>query len=321
MSNGTQKSLVRILSLTLLVLLFGTSSGRLSPSQDAYLAEDSRQGRSYQQVSTPVPTTEALLIDLSSTPVATTVPTQEPAPPTAVPTEEPTPTAEPAESGRGTFTVPENTTGASILVERGPADKRYVALTFDAGEGAGYTTEILDFLKEHGIKASFGTTGEWARENPELIQRIVNEGHLLFNHSESHRSWTGVSPATTPLTDAERTQQVVDADKAVEEIANWSMQPFWRPPYGDYDGPGQVLLAQLGYDYTLWWTCDSLAWNGYTADQIVEWCGPNTSRGGPGAIILMHVSQEQDYLSLDQLVADYEAEGFEFVTIDKMIED
>ena len=238
---------------------------------------------------------------------------------TPIPTAEPTPAPTPPPTGRGSFPVPENTSGASLIIERGPADQRTVALTFDAGEGPGYTAQILDLLKAEGIHASFGTTGEWARANPDLILRIVEEGHLLFNHSESHRSWDGRSPGTEPLTDAERTAQVMDAHNAVVEIAEYEMSPFWRPPYGDYDAEGQVLLASLGYDYTLWWTCDSLGWSGSSAQEIAEWCGPTTDNGGPGAIILYHVSQEQDYLSLEQVIGEYRNEGYQFVTVDKMI--
>lgn len=300
---------LRVFALIVLVIA-ATSGGRqLVPMHD--------------QVSTPnlaqlnPPTVTATTLPTNAI-IVTPTPTQQS--PTQVPTVAPTvqPTEMP-EQGRGNFVVPENTTDQSIIVERGPTDKNYVALTFDAGEGRGYTEEILDFLKEHGIHASFGTTGEWARENPDLIKRILDEGHLLFNHSESHQSWTGESPGTEPLTDEQRTEEILGVEQAVDDIAGWSMQPFWRPPYGDWDPEGQVLLKSLGYDYTLYWTCDSLGWNGLTAEEIAEWCGPDTERTGPGAIILFHVAQEQDFQSLQYIVEEYSAQGYEFVTMDKMI--
>lgn len=285
-------------------------------------------GRHLATLDEPTPTPDLAAVPTTTVPpvvdLSTSEPTQPPTPtptalpPTPVPTVPPTP--EP-EQGRGSFPVPENTTGSSIIVERGPRDKKYVALTFDAGEGPGYTAEILDFLKERGLHASFGATGEWARANPDLVNRILDEGHLLFNHSESHRSWTGETTDTEPLTDTERTDQVRGAEEAVLDVADWNMQPFWRPPYGAWDPEGQVLLKSLGYDYTLYWTCDSLGWYGYMADEIIEWCSPDDpARGGPGAIILFHVTQEQDYLSLPGLVDAYQAEGYEIVTMDKMIE-
>jgi peptidoglycan/xylan/chitin deacetylase (PgdA/CDA1 family) len=148
---------------------------------------------------------------------------------------------------------------------------------------------------------------------------MVDEGHMLFNHSESHKSWTGVSSGLAPLSEDQRLDELMGADIAVEESTGYTLAPFWRPPYGDYDAEGQELLAEYGYDYTLYWTCDTLAWSGTTPEEIAEMCGPDAEGGGPGAIILMHVTQESDYLSLEALVAAYEAEGYEFVTMEEMI--
>lgn len=268
--------------------------------------------------------TEVAIIDLTGTESSEPIePTSVPAQPTEEPITPPTaePTQEPATMGRGNFPVPGNTTGRSIVVERGPEDRQSVALTFDAGEGAGYTTEILDLLQQRGLKASFGVTGEWAREYPDLVNRILDEGHLLFNHSESHLSWTGASPGTEPLSIEQRAAQVTGAHDSVVDVADWNMQPFWRPPYGDLDAEGQELLATLGYDYTFWWTCDTLAWMETTASEIAARCASDTDFGGPGAIILMHVAQENDYLALEELIDDYDAAGYEFVTLDLMIGD
>jgi len=241
--------------------------------------------------------------------------------PTPAPTREPepTPTPEPEETPRPQ--PPANTTGASIIFERG--DGLEVALTFDAGEGAGYTEEILDFLAENDLKASFGITGEWAREYPELVNRMVDEGHLVINHSESHQSWTGWSSDGVPLTEDQRLDELLDAEEAIEEATGgrYVVKPYWRPPYGDYDADGQRLLAEYGYDYTLYWTCDTVAWMGTTPAEIVEKCGPAGEGGGPGAVILMHVTQEADYLSLEGLLEAYQAEGYEFVTMEEMIAD
>lgn len=315
MVSTSVASIARIVVLIVLVLGATMGGGHLVSTQTNPLSSpDSDDG------SEPVPT-EVAIIDLTGT--EPTEPTSEPDQPTAEPTASPTeePTQEPEQTGRGDFSAPENTTGRSIVIERGPEDQQWVALTFDAGEGAGYTAEILDLLQEKGLKASFGVTGEWAREHPELVNRILDEGHLLFNHSESHLSWTGASPGTELLTEEQRTEQVMGAHDAVVDVADWDMKPFWRPPYGDFDAEGQALLATLGYDYTFWWTCDTLAWMGTPADEIAAYCASDTDRGGPGAIILMHVAQEQDYLALEEIIADYDAAGYEFVTLDKMIGD
>lgn len=237
------------------------------------------------------------------------------APTVAQPTMTPTPQQTPRPQ------VPETTTGASIIVERGVSERDLVALTFDAGEGPGYADEILDFLAAEGIHASFGLTGDWMREHPDTVRRIVAEGHMIINHSDSHQSWTGASTTGVPLSEDERIDELMGAAVAAEDIAGYETAPFWRPPYGDYDAEGQALLADYGYDYTLYWTCDSLAWNGSTAQEIVERCAPDQPGGGPGAIILMHVTQEADYESLSALVAEYKAAGYEFVTMEEMIAD
>jgi peptidoglycan/xylan/chitin deacetylase (PgdA/CDA1 family) len=242
--------------------------------------------------------------------------------PTPVPTEPPTPaptsTPKPVDTPRPP--VPENPYGQSYILERGESGRMEVALTFDAGEGIGASVDILDFLDEHNIKASFGLTGEWARANPDLVQRMVDDGHHIFNHTDTHRSWTGASTTGVPLEPEDRVAELKRAEQAVLGETGYSMKPYFRPPYGDYDIEGLELLKEQGYEYTLWWTCDSLGWDGATAAEMVERCGPDGDGGGPGAIILMHVTQQEDYQALDELVGAYEAEGYTFVTMEQMIQ-
>ena len=81
----------------------------------------------------------------------------------------------------------------------GPRDVNAVALTFDTGVRAGHVPEVLDILKERGKLATFGITGVWAVTNPDLLKRIVEEGHAVINHSWSHASFTGEDTFTEPL--------------------------------------------------------------------------------------------------------------------------
>lgn len=251
----------------------------------------------------------------STLPLSTEIPTSLPA---EAPTTAPVATTAPVETPRPP--VPENPYDQSFIIERGESGRREVALTFDAGEGTGAVDEMLNFLTEHDIKVSFGITGNWARENPELLQRMVDEGHMLFNHSDTHLSWTGVSTGLDPIPDDVRISELDGADQAVLGITGYEMKPFFRPPYGDYDLPGLELLKQQGYEYTVWWTCDSLGWDGATADEVLERCGPESELGGLGGIILMHVSEKEDYLAMEQLVDAYRAEGYDFVTMEEMIQ-
>lgn len=247
-------------------------------------------------------------------------PTREPSS-TPRPTEEPTPS--PTEAPVQTPRPPAPDTGldgTSLIVERGESGRREVAFTFDAGEGAGHTAEILDILEEFGVKGSFGVTGEWVEQNPELARRIVDDGHMLINHTYDHRSWTGESTGGEPLTADERLSQVQETERIIEEVTGYETAPYFRFPYGAYDRAALDVLAEAGYDYTLWWTCDTLGWDGNSGEEIVELCGPDAEKGGPGAIILMHVVTDGDLAALPGLIEEYIADDYKIVTMEQMIQ-
>ena len=130
-------------------------------------------------------------------PSPTVPPTTAPSPtpePTDAPTTEPSPTPPPTEAPATERPLPPETgQDASVVVAYGTSGRLEVALTFDAGEGAGHTEEILDLLAEYGLVGTFGVTGQWVEQNPDLARRIVAEGHQLINHTYDHRSFTGFS--------------------------------------------------------------------------------------------------------------------------------
>ena len=188
-----------------------------------------------------------------------------------------------------------------------------VALTFDAGADRGYAERILNTLRDTGVKASFGMTGRWAEQNPDLVRRMVAEGHLLINHTYSHGSFTGTSPGTRPLTAEERRREIERTEAVIAAIAGVGLKPYFRPPYGDYDTATMVQLGQLGYGYNVMWTVDSLGWNGLTAQQIVARC---VGRTVPGAILLFHVGADsQDAAALPELIRQLRAAGYSFGTV------
>jgi peptidoglycan/xylan/chitin deacetylase (PgdA/CDA1 family) len=125
-------------------------------------------------------------------------------------------------------------TGPAVEVRRGPTDRRIIALTFDAGSDRGYTVAILDTLKAKRVHAAFGITGTWARANPSLIKRMVAEGHILVNHTDDHRSFTGYSTGTRPLTRSQRTAELAGAEAAVTAAGGPRMAPWFRPPTGTW---------------------------------------------------------------------------------------
>lgn len=256
----------------------------------------------------------------TSTSTSTTVsspPVSRPPPTVTVTTLAPTttPTAPPPVTKPRT-TVPPTTAarpGPAIVVARGSGARRVVALTFDAGSDTGHTAAILDRLAAEGIKASFGVTGRWVDANPGLTARIAREGHQLVNHTYDHKSFTGYSTGTAPLTRAQRFDQISRAETAIRSAAGVGTSGWFRPPYGDIDASVLADVGAAGYRYVAMWTVDSLGWKGITAAEITDRC---LDRAVPGAIYLFHVGEASaDVDALPAIIAGLRADGYGFVRL------
>jgi peptidoglycan/xylan/chitin deacetylase (PgdA/CDA1 family) len=201
----------------------------------------------------------------------------------------------------------------ALEVRRGNSTRQMVALTFDAGSDAGYTAQILQTLRDAGIKASFSLTGEWAQAHPDLVQAMAAGGHLLMNHSYDHPSFTGLSTGEAPLTTQQRFDELDQADAAIRSITGKTTKPYFRPPYADFDGSVLCDIYADGYNYLVMWTVDMLGWNGASGDEIVE---SSLSKAKPGAIYIMHVgSQSQDAAALPRVIDGLRAQGYSFGTV------
>ena len=207
--------------------------------------------------------------------------------------------------------------GQSVRVDRGPTECNAVTLTFDAGADRGYAELILDVLRDEKVPASFGMTGLWAEQNPDLIQRMAEEGHELINHTWSHRSFTGFSPRTRPMSVGERRFELDRTEELLVGLTGKSTRPLFRPPYGDLDAGTFRDVSDAGYDYTIMWTVDSFGWNHLPAAGIVQRC---LSRAEPGAIYIFHVGIEsEDALALETVIAGLRERGLNFVTVSDLL--
>ncbi|MFT4038947.1 MAG: polysaccharide deacetylase family protein [Thermomicrobiales bacterium] len=266
-------------------------------------------------------------------PTPTPVPTSTPVPPTATPvppTPTPAPTATPlpptataipptvAPTTAPAAEAPVGADGLAMVYEYGESGRREIALTFDAGADRGYAEEILDLLQAEGITASFGIMGQWANENPDLLQRMIDEGHMLFNHSWTHASFTGVTTQLAPLTQEERWAELQLTEQAVLALSGYQLQPWFRPPYGDYDEQSLRDLAAIGYTKVLLWSCDSRDSLGATAQQILDNC---IYTAQPGRIVLLHVgAQSEAYAALPEAIRYLREQGFSFVRADEILQ-
>jgi peptidoglycan-N-acetylglucosamine deacetylase len=214
---------------------------------------------------------------------------------------------------------PDPGTGLSTIVDRGTNGRLEVALTFDAGADTGYAAGILDLLRDEGIKATFGMTGVWAESNPDLVRRMVAEGHQLMNHTWDHSSLTGANTQMPPMTPEQVTQQLADTEAVVRDLTGYEMRPYFRPPYGDYDEESLRYLYDDGYSETIWWTCDTRGWAGWGAQQIIDYCTTNIAED---EIILLHVGAAAvgDFEALPGMIQFFRENGYSFVTIEQMLQ-
>ncbi len=255
-------------------------------------------------------------------PTATTAPTPVPtATATSTPEPSPTPTQatmSPTEVDAEAAATPTPDRSAPAQVFRKlPTSDRVVALTFDAGADVGYTEQILDTLREENVRASFGLTGKWAEQNPELARRIVEDGHLLINHTYSHRSLTGASTPSNALSYDERAEELWKTHSVLLELTGASTKPYFRPPYGDYDEQALRDVRSRGYEYNIMWSVDSLGWKGLTRAEILERVLDSLE---PGAIYLFHVgSQSQDGPALPSIISELRDRGYGFAGVDEYV--
>lgn len=192
-----------------------------------------------------------------------------------------------------------------------------VALTFDAGSDAGRTAEILRILADNHIHATFGLTGVWAQSNPALVKQIAAGGHQIVNHSWDHKSFTGYSSKTAPLTAAQITRELVETDALLGSLTGAGTHGWFRPPYGDRSTSVDQVAGAAGYRYDLMWTVDTLGWKGVSTETVVQ---RSLGALGPGEIILMHVgSASTDAAALPALIAALQARGYSFASVASMV--
>ena len=179
-----------------------------------------------------------------------------------------------------------------------------VALTFDDGPSSRYTPELLDGLKERGVKASFFLVGKNIEENSDLIRRMEAEGHLIGNHTYNHVQLDKIS-------DVSAREEILKTNNAIYEATGRYPQ-YMRPPYGAWKKNMEICVEML----PVFWTIDTLDWktqNVQAVCQVVE------KEIEDGAIILMHDEYETTVNAALKIVDEYQEKGYEFVTVDRLI--
>jgi peptidoglycan/xylan/chitin deacetylase (PgdA/CDA1 family) len=164
----------------------------------------------------------------------------------------------------------------STFLFSGPPSKREVALTFDDVPDLKFTPQVLDMLKKSGVKATFFVVGNRAEAHPEIVKRMIQEGHVIGNHSYNH-------PNLPKVSDDVFHDQILRTENILADIAGYRPKLF-RPPYGNVNEKQIEWLASQQY-HIINWNVDSLDWKGLNADQVVT---NVVSHVTPGSIVLQH---------------------------------
>ena len=192
---------------------------------------------------------------------------------------------------------------------RGDPSLPLVALTFDAGADVGSTPQLLDVLRDKGVKATFFIAGAYADRYPGVIARMADEGHELANHSYSH-------PDFRNLSETQMRTEIRRGTAAIETAAGTRIVPLWRPPFGSRNGQILRVVEEEGFR-SVYWTFDSGDWiEGATVAGITN---TDLSRAVPGAVVVHHVAPSATARAMPTIIDELRNRGYQLVTVTQLI--
>ncbi|MBU9713484.1 delta-lactam-biosynthetic de-N-acetylase [Bacillus tamaricis] len=192
----------------------------------------------------------------------------------------------------------------------GDTMEKKIYLTFDNGYENGYTEKVLDVLKEKNVPATFFVTGHYLKEEQELIQRMVKEGHIVGNHSYHH-------PSLPEVSDERLRRELENLRELYKDVTGKDDMCYLRPPRGTFSERSLARSAELGYinvfwsfAYKDWVTQEQKGWK-YAYDSIMK-------RVHPGAIMLLHSVSGDNAEALPKVIDDLQKQGYEFKSLDDL---
>jgi peptidoglycan/xylan/chitin deacetylase (PgdA/CDA1 family) len=267
--------------------------------------------------------------------------------PVAVPPAAPAPKARPAPrrdlAGRPRLPAAPSPSLADIT--RGSLEVPEVAFTFDAHSEGGGAGEILEALRARGVRATMFLTGGYIRRYPDLVLRLVADGHEVGNHMSTHPRLTSYArdgrQATLPHVTREFVhRQLREADEAFRQVTGRPMAPLWRAPYGEHNGEIRAWAAEAGYRHVGWtrdaasredldsrdWVADPSSKIYRSAREIrdrILGFGRSNGHGLNGGIVLMHLGtqrrRDQAHTRLTEILDGLAARGYRLVTVSELL--
>lgn len=193
-------------------------------------------------------------------------------------------------------------------IAMGNNEKPYVYLTFDGGYEAGYTEKILEVLKQNNVKATFFITGHYLNTSPDIVKRMIDEGHIVGNHTVNHKSMPDIDNETIK-------KEVMDLHTAVYEKFGYEMK-YIRPPKGEYSERTIDYTNSLGYKTVMWsfayddWDENKQGREEYGKKKILD----NVHNG---EVMLLHSTSKDNSNILDYCIKEIKNMGYEFKSLDE----
>ncbi|PYX65636.1 MAG: polysaccharide deacetylase family protein [Acidobacteria bacterium] len=193
---------------------------------------------------------------------------------------------------------------------------KQLALTYDDGPNDPHTMRVLEVLARHNVRATFFLIGRYVQQRPEIVREVVKAGHVIGNHTFTH-------PLLTFKSSAEVRKELTDCRSAIQDAVGKHSSLF-RPPFGGRRPAVLRIARELGLE-PIMWNVTGYDWNAPAA-TVIEKKVSSQIRGGD--VILLHdgghkrmgADRSQTVLATDHLITRYKSEGYDFATIQQMLE-
>ena len=190
----------------------------------------------------------------------------------------------------------------------GDTSQNVIYLTFDAGYENGCTAKILDTLKKHNVPAAFFLVGNYIEQNADLVRRMVDEGHILGNHTMHHYDMSKISDKDS------FTKELADLETLFKETTGQDLPKYYRPPQGIYSESNLQMAQELGYK-TVFWSLAYVDWQNDSQPTKEQAFSKLIPRIHPGAVVLLHSTSQTNADILDELLTKWEEMGYTFGSI------
>ncbi len=190
------------------------------------------------------------------------------------------------------------------------SSEKRLYLTFDAGYENGNIAKILDILKEENVPAAFFILSNLLLKNCDIVQRMIDEGHIVANHTKNHKNISN-------LTEEETRLNLLALEKLCEEKTGYIMPKYFRFPEGKYSEEGLDRINKLGYK-TIFWSLAYEDWDNNKQPAPHKALNKLLSNTHNGAVILLHPNSETNAIILKRLIHEWRNMGYSFGTLDEL---